>query len=1089
MKKRILLLTMFVGIISTGIVFAQKLSGVKVTPNTGLKMQFQQKLANTPSPYVTGQPINKAPMQWDKEVNDGDVNAYAFLAYEWGRFKTKGFIHFTTADVNDMTMIKDYTYNEGTWCLTAGTMVGDEYWGVMGKQYNMGSTVLNYGFGKVDMKTGESTLVYDYYSPTQEMLQLSDMTYDPKTDKMYAVGPASINIFGGAEMEKGSILYEVPYKGDGVPVKIWEYNDYVYCIAADNGMLYALGVNANVTDPQNPTQEEIDRMVKGRLHKATFDADGDLEDEILGNVGAEIAMAQTMEFDHSTHTLYWAGQAYTPNGSSSIKPGWLVKLDTETGAMVGNKQIQQNDAQIIALAIPYQIANDGAPSYVKNLTAVAADKGVQSITLNWTMPTVDFQNRALTEIKGVKIYRDDQLVHDTQSATATTWTESDVPSATHTYKVLAYNTAGDGLYKEKVRFVGRDKPGKVINLTLTTEGNKGTLTWQAPVTGKENGWFDNTSLKYDITRMPDNKVVATDLQANTYTDEAQQWLGYSYIVTAKNSDGTGASETSNMASFGLNESVPFVSSLSTEEDFNKMIFIDANHDGTTWTMHEGVAEYMYCAGSANDYIITPPLAMDATKKYQVRYEFMVSNWVTVNQENLIEKLEVLHGTAASPEKLTNIIATNEMESDQGLIWHKYSYEFTPSQTGINHVAWRCCSKPDQGYIRLRNVSVREISETDLSVTNFNGSTIINQDTPTAFNVTVKNEGTKAQGNYTVEVFNTEDNTILGTANGKNVEPKQETNISVNCTAKKDGKIKIAARVILDGDTYPYDNISSPMEVEVQPSGSDLWISIGERDNGGYNTIWTQKSYCMSQTLYYKEELLKDKATLTALELDYSDDVDFNGCENIPVEVYLSNTKVSDMYDHANNIGTFLPENEFKLVYKGEISMPAAKAEEVTALHIDFDTPFEYTGENLGMKIVRVEGEPSENQPNWHRFTDDNPAHTNRMSWYYPNNWGVDVFTSYEDLPSGLVPCIRLAYSIAEGIDGVMQLGTPTIKINDGELLFNTNCQNITLSNIDGRIIRAAKNASSIKTIGLPKGVYIVTVEAANKVSSTKVSIK
>ena len=66
---------------------------------------------------------------------------------------------------------------------------------------------------------------------------------------------------------------------------------------------------------------------------------------------------------------------------------------------------------------------------------------------------------------------------------------------------------------------GNDIPVVVTNFTAALDGENVKLTWDAPVDGKNNGYVDPASLKYDIVRNPGEKTVASDLAATTFTDE------------------------------------------------------------------------------------------------------------------------------------------------------------------------------------------------------------------------------------------------------------------------------------------------------------------------------------------------------------------------------------------------------------------------------------------------------------------------------------------------------------------------------------------------------------------------------------------
>ena len=68
------------------------------------------------------------------------------------------------------------------------------------------------------------------------------------------------------------------------------------------------------------------------------------------------------------------------------------------------------DCKLLSMAIPYQYVADEAPSYVKALTIQAGEKGANNATLSWTTPMLNYRNKTLTTIDGIKIYRNNELV-------------------------------------------------------------------------------------------------------------------------------------------------------------------------------------------------------------------------------------------------------------------------------------------------------------------------------------------------------------------------------------------------------------------------------------------------------------------------------------------------------------------------------------------------------------------------------------------------------------------------------------------------------------------------------------------------------
>ena len=269
-----------------------------------------------------------------------------------------------------------------------------------------------------------------------------------------------------------------------------------------------------------------------------------------------------------------------------------------------------------------------------------------SAQLSWTTPSVSYLDAKLSALTGTKVYRNDQLVYtstETTQGKSVAWTDRPSTDGYYIYKVVPYNAAGDGVYKEFAAYVGEDLPGAPQNVRLTTHGGNAEITWAAPAEGQHGGYFDNASVKYNVVRMPDNKVVVEGTTSLRAIDAVSVKKGYSYVVTAVNKKGVGASATSKTMSFGPEDSVPFTSPLTTQDDFDRWVTADKNNDGNTWTFYKPTQTTTYdrCDQNADDWLYTPALKFEKCKTYQVRYTYSSANWVTPDKhEQVMEQMKV-----------------------------------------------------------------------------------------------------------------------------------------------------------------------------------------------------------------------------------------------------------------------------------------------------------------------------------------------------------------------------------------------------------------------------------------------------------------
>lgn len=556
--------------------------------------------------------------QYIYDVQDGEADIFGQLRYEKNVNGT-GLVKLNTANPNGYKCVSDYGYQAGvTPITTAGTYVGSEYYAYETTLY--ANTLMPRAISVVDVNTGEYTAKREIENSTTEApLILDEMTYDPKTNRIFGLHyDTSAN---------KSYIYEIDRTTLDIALVATIDKVLFYTLAADNGSLYAVR--------KGGMKSYLSKIDISSINKTTKTC----EYKDLGNTNVCIGdFSQTMEFDKTTHRLWWMAQ--TSDGNA-----YLVELNPQTGAQI-KKEFIDNEMQLLGMGIPYQYVTDGAPSYPRAFKATADAKGALSAQLSWTTPSVSYLDAKLSALTGTKVYRNDQLVYtstETTQGKSVAWTDRPSTDGYYIYKVVPYNAAGDGVYKEFAAYVGEDLPGAPQNVTLTTHGGNAEITWAAPAEGQHGGYFDNASVKYNVVRMPDNKVVVEGTTSLRATDAVSVKKGYSYVVTAVNKKGVGASATSKTMSFGPEDSVPFTSPLTTQDDFDRWVTADKNNDGNTWTFYKPTQTTTYdrCDQNADDWLYTPALKFEKCKIYQVRYTYSSSNWVTPDKhEQVMEQMKV-----------------------------------------------------------------------------------------------------------------------------------------------------------------------------------------------------------------------------------------------------------------------------------------------------------------------------------------------------------------------------------------------------------------------------------------------------------------
>lgn len=997
--------------------------------------------------------------QYIYDVQDGEADIFGQLRYEKNVNGT-GLVKLNTANPNDYQWVRDYGYQAGvTPITTAGTYVGSEYYAYETTLY--ANTLMPRAISVVDVNTGEYTAKREIVNSTTEApLILDEMTYDPKTNRIFGLHyDTSAN---------KSYIYEIDRKTLDIALVATIDKVLFYTLAADNGALYAVR--------KGGMKSYLSKIDISSINKTTKTC----EYSDLGNTNIYLGdYSQTMEFDKTTHRLWWMAQ--TSDGNA-----YLVELNPQTGAQI-KKEFIDNEMQLLGMGIPYQYVADGAPSYPRAFKATADAKGALSAQLSWTTPSVSYLGAKLSSLTGTKVYRNDQLVYtstETTQGKSVAWTDRPSTDGYYIYKVVPYNAAGDGVYKEFAAYVGEDLPGAPQNVTLTTHGGNAEITWAAPEKGQHGGYFDNASLKYNVVRMPDNKVVVEGTTSLRATDAVSVQKGYTYVVTAVNKKGVGASATSKTMSFGPEDSVPFTSPLTTQDDFDRWVTADKNNDGNTWTFYKPTQTTTYdrCDQNADDWLYTPALKFEKGKTYQVRYTYSSANWVTPDKhEQVMEQMKVwfcAEPIATGAAKL--IKETGEFHTASNIFLYGKD-NFQTETTCSARIAFQACSEANHGQIYLKDISIREYSTKDLSVQALTGSQLVNSQSQQTFTVDVRNEGSATVSDYRVLLLNADNNEVLGEAKGKPVAKDETVEVAVDWVPGAEGTINVVAKVELAGDTYPADNVlTTPLEVKISAADADKWLTLNTDNSWGWRfPFFMLDPYSQCQALFLEKEMQKKGIEITGMRFLY------NGknaeAYTFPARIGIKNTTRTDMLDEDGGNAMF-DEDGFTTVFDGNITIQGNAND--LELVVNLDKPYRYEGGNVIMKFECPLGtqyiKDSTKHPDWHMMEMDGNPH---IAYCSGEDDGENVWGEL------LMPFISIAYK-DNGAAGIFAIGGDKngVTRSGDSLLFDECADEARLYSATGALMASAQRANAISVAGLAKGVYVLNLVKEGKVQSLKVII-
>lgn len=656
---------------------------------------------------------------------------------------------------------------------------------------------------------------------------------------------------------------------------------------------------------------------------------------LVGATGYHPTYFQSMEFDHSDGTLYWASSL----GDADTEGG-LTRVDTLTGKaeIIGSIG---DGAQIAGLYIPFSAAQPAAPAAVGNFRAVPGNEGTYSATLTWVNPSKSFGGDDLTSLSEVIVCRNKEVVKrftDVQPGQSMEFTDTpeENTNAYYTYSVVAVNEHGEGAESKQRIFVGRELPQSPQTVTLQTEGyDTALLSWQMPERGLQGGYVDHASLTYTVVRQPDGKVIAEGLTDTHVSDgpitPARQ---YYYTIQAHNRDGESPTAYSDTLVLGPAYAMPFHYDFTATDAPDTWTVLDADGDGYTWLWAQGytgitMAHQPSNSSASDDWLISYYMPFTEGDRYRITLRLRASGSDKLG-------LYLLDGTDTdTPAQTIEELDFNGAQGEQQI-----TVSFESEVSGDHRLALRALSPLRANWLYLSSVDVKKAEQVNLAATQLTGETRPVAGNAYTYTATVANYGAQAVPSYSVVLKNAEGSELARATAGA-IEVGETAEVPIEWTPAEGGLQRIVAEVSCPGDELASDNLTDTLQVDVRNAYNGTVREIGtsatSRGNNSPFNFFDQHAAALN--LYSSDEVDTGESYITNIAWPYDATSQYDDVEAAPIKVYLANTERTSTADG------WIPEAEMTLVYDGTINLTARSQGEIS---LRLEEPFVYTGGNLAV---------------------------------------------------------------------------------------------------------------------------------------------
>ncbi len=706
-------------------------------------------------------------------------------------------------------------------------------------------------------------------------------------------------------------------------------------IPQDYGVFFS-GWNRTL-EPVLPGRIATIHHPRGDIKKFSFTDNSLQAASYLGNVGSgnthwripswnggttEPGSSGSPLFDASGRIIGQLHGGYAACGNQ--QPDWYGRLGISwTGAGTNNTRLSNwldpTGSEILAIDgyDPVRDAtNDGAPAAISGLKLTPGFEGLLTATLEWKNPVFTHNGEPLEKIDSIVVFRNGIIISSLKGVTPgenSTYIDEGIMSAgLYNYTLVAINNSGDGPPVSDTSWIGQDIPDRVSNIVLVDEGNTGLLTWQAPTTGLNGGFFNPSSIThYLITRFPDQTSFQVPGTTNQFTDETLPGVGfYYYTIVAVNNTGNGAS--------ALSETVLLAA------------------DGAIFMFSGNVVTFqgvLFDSGGPNgNYLNNENLLLKLlpeTDGAKVMLQF-----TEFNTEPSYDLLSVYHGSdtdesnlagifsgAGVPDALKEIISTHP----SGALTLRFK-----SDNSVNRPGWKAM------------ISCFIPTDNDLAALSLTGPATPTARSESLYTIKVGNTGFLSQSDYSVSLITTKGE-ILASVAGVPIEPGEIIEFAISWTPPGYlvGNISISGLVELEEDGNLGNNTSKPVNINVLPAGMEI-LEIGTSPDipdyrMPFDFYWRNS---LLQTIFFEDEMQGKKGKITGISFrnQFSRQV-----TNREVKIYLQHT------DSTSLSRGFIPVVAQELVFEGNVDFPAGE----NIIYIPFTREFNYNGGNILLTTHRV----------------------------------------------------------------------------------------------------------------------------------------
>ena len=527
---------------------------------------------------------------------------------------------------------------------------------VFGPFISRGSTAIEDNFYAL-YQTSNSSPWWDYYVRYDvntwehndfwnEDIQMSslDMAYDPWTDQLfgfssynYAQSSYALSVL---DFENKSMKYVGPEIS---------YAERIVALAADRKCLYAFDNNGNLYTVDKTDGTKV----------------------LVGSTGLSFANRQhSAVIDMRTGRLFLSATLYDSQAGKNCSGFWEIDKQTAQATQILDLGFDQQNIGLWS----EELSGMSCPDLATGLT-IDIPAGELSGSLSFTAPTA---LRDGSPAAGKLTY--EVIVNGKSIATGDTeyGAEVSIPlsvDSADSYKisVKTSNSEGPSRYARLESVIGFAKPSAPSVSLEFDSSQHPVVTWNPVTTSDKGVEIEADQITYSVTRYPDGTTIASDITGTSVTDTDnldESFAIYYYGVSSRFSGVTYSDETLSDGFCRGSATAPHEFDGFSRSTSHAFAIINGDGDDCMWKYDNSLdkeRDYMFLWESHdpdnvnNDWLIAPPVHLEAGYYYQIQFNMMPTH-------NHSVQYEIRLGKDTSLESLDTEVCSDVMPDNDEWSW-------------------------------------------------------------------------------------------------------------------------------------------------------------------------------------------------------------------------------------------------------------------------------------------------------------------------------------------------------------------------------------------------------------------------------------